>query len=63
MKEQFGEALDVEIHLNVSEAAKGYVLRGATTVLVDEQWVPLEIATSRGRMAEFLGKIVPQESS
>lgn len=54
MKEQFGEALDVEIHLNGSEAAQGYVLRGATTVLVNEQWVPLEIATSRGRMAEYL---------
>lgn len=58
MKEQFGEALDVEIHLNVSEAAKGYVLRGATTVLVDEQWVPLEIATNRGRMAEYLENLL-----
>lgn len=54
MKEQFGEALDVEIHINVSGAAQGYVLRGATTVLVDEQWIPLEIATNRGRMAEYL---------
>lgn len=58
MKEQFGEALDVEIHLNVSEAAKGYILRGATTVLVDEQWLPLEIATNRGRMAEYLEKLL-----
>jgi ubiquinone/menaquinone biosynthesis C-methylase UbiE len=49
-EEQFGTALDLEIHLNNSEAAKGFSLRGSTTVLVNGQWVPLDIATSRSRM-------------
>ena len=54
MKEQFEGAVDVHVHLNHSEAAQEYVLRGATTVLVNDQWVPLDIATSRSRMAAYL---------
>jgi hypothetical protein len=44
-KEQFGPDLDLEIRLNDSEAAQGHVLRGSTTVLVNGQWVPLDVAT------------------
>ena len=54
MREQFEGAVDVQVHLNDSDAAQGYVLRGATTVLVNDQWVPLDIATSRARMAAYL---------
>jgi hypothetical protein len=54
MKEQFNDAVDVQVHLNDSEAARGYVLRGATTVLVNDQWVSLDVATSRARMVAHL---------
>jgi hypothetical protein len=54
MKEQFEGTVDVQVHLNESDAAREYVLRGATTVLVNDQWVPLDVATSRARMAAYL---------
>jgi len=54
MKSRFGPALDLEIHLNDSAAALGYTLRGSTTVLVNDRWVPLDVATSQGRMAAYL---------
>ena len=58
MKEQFVGAVDVQVHLNDSEAAKGYNPRGSTTVLVKGEWVPLEIATSREKMASYLAGLV-----
>ena len=58
IKEQFGDKLDLEIHLNDSEAAQAYSLRGSTTVLVKGEWVPLEIATSREKMASYLADLV-----
>lgn len=61
MKEQFKGAVDVQVHLNDSEATRGYVLRGATTVLVNNQWVPLDVATSRARMAEYLTDEIGKE--
>jgi len=54
MKAHFGESLDVAIHLIDSPAAADYVLRGATTVYLNDVWVPLDIATSAGRMQEYL---------
>ncbi len=56
MKQKYDGKLDVEVHLNTSEAARDYVLRGSTTVLVNEQFVPLDIATSRVRMDEYLAR-------
>jgi hypothetical protein len=56
MKQKYGDQLDLEIHLNTSDAARGYVLRGSTTVLVDERFVPLDVATSRVRMDEYLAR-------
>lgn len=58
MKEQFGDKLDLEIHLNDSEAAKEYNLRGSTTVLARGDWVPLDIATSKAKMASYLADIL-----
>lgn len=58
MKEQLGNKLDLEIHLNDSEAAQGYNLRGSTTVLVKGEWVPLDIATSKARMASYLADVI-----
>ena len=56
MKAHFGEAIDVAIHLIDSPEAANYVLRAATTVFLDGAWVPLDIATSAGRMQEHIEK-------
>lgn len=57
MKERFDPALDLEVHLNDSAAARGYTLRGSTTVLVNDRWAPLDVATSQGRMAAYLADL------
>jgi hypothetical protein len=54
MRDQFGPALDVQMHLVESEAAKHYQLRGSTTVFVNDEWVPLETALSEDQMAAYL---------
>ncbi|MDD5169038.1 MAG: hypothetical protein PHN75_09485 [Syntrophales bacterium] len=54
MKIHFGEAIDVAIHLIDSPEAAKYVLRSATTVFLNDAWVPLDIATSAGRMQEYI---------
>jgi len=59
MKTRFGEMIDVAIHLVDSEEAARYELRGSTTVFVNEEWVPLDVATSADRMEAFLGKSLP----
>ncbi|MBT0666480.1 hypothetical protein KI809_19400 [Geobacter pelophilus] len=58
MKAHFGEAIDLEIHLIDSADAANYVLRGATTVFLDGTWVPLDIATSAGRMQEYIEQAI-----
>jgi len=55
MKDQFGAALDVQLHLVDSDEAKKYALRGSTSVFLGEEWVPLETAMSEAQMALFLG--------
>jgi hypothetical protein len=54
MKVQFGEEIDVAIHLIDSQEAENYVLRAATTVFLNNAWVPLDVATSAGRMQEYI---------
>jgi hypothetical protein len=54
MKVQFGEEIDVAIHLIDSPEAEKYVLRAATTVFLNNAWVPLDVATSAGRMQEYI---------
>ena len=57
MKEKFGEALDLEIYTNDSEESKRYNIMASTTVFINEEWVPLDIATSQKKLEEFLKKI------
>jgi len=58
MKDKFGEKIDLHMHLTDSEEAKRYPLKGATSVLVNDEWVPLDIALSEERMSDFLeGKL------
>ena len=54
MKAHFGEAIDVAIHLIDSPEAANYVLRASTTVFLNGVWIPLDIATSAGRMQEYI---------
>jgi hypothetical protein len=54
MKTHFGDKINVAIHLIDSPEAANYVLRGATTVFLNDVWVPLDIATSAARMQEYL---------
>ena len=54
MKAHFGEAIDLAIHLIDAPEAANYVLRGATSVFLNDAWVPLDVATSSGRMQEYL---------
>jgi hypothetical protein len=56
MKAHFGEGIYVAIHLIDSPEAVNYVLRGATTVFLNDVWVPLDVATSAARMQEYLEK-------
>uniref|UniRef100_C6E9I7 Uncharacterized protein n=1 Tax=Geobacter sp. (strain M21) TaxID=443144 RepID=C6E9I7_GEOSM len=61
MKNLFGEAIDLHIHLIDAPEAANYVLRGATTVFLNEEWVPLDTATSADRMQEFLEQALRRE--
>ena len=54
MREKFGEALDLRIFANDCEEAKAYRIKASTTVLLDKEWVPLEVATSKDKMEEVL---------
>jgi len=56
IKSNFGEALDLQIYTNDSEEAKSYNIKSSTTVFVNEEWIPLDIATSREKLGEFLKK-------
>lgn len=59
MKGRFGEMLDVAIHLVDSEEAARYELRGSTTVFVNDEWVPLDVATSADKMEAYLANLMP----
>jgi hypothetical protein len=54
LKEKFPNDLDLEIHTTNSEAAKGYVFKSSTTVLLDNQMVPLQTALSSPAMEDYL---------
>lgn len=54
MKDRFNGQIDLQIHLTNSDEAKKYQLRGSTTVFLDNEWVPLDVAISEERMAGHL---------
>jgi len=56
MKEKFGGRLDLNIYTNVSKEAECYALKASTTVFVNQKWIPLNTATSKEKMEEFLCK-------
>jgi hypothetical protein len=56
MKEKFDGKLNVKIYTLDSEEAKPYALefKGSTNVLLNNEWVPLNIAIEAGKMEAFL---------
>jgi len=54
MKDRFGEQIDLAIHLVDSEEAAKYELKGSTTVFINDEWVPLDVATSADKMADYI---------
>ena len=58
MKEKFGERLDVKIYTLDSEEAKEYALefKGSTNVLLNKEWVPLNVALDKSKMEDFLSR-------
>jgi len=47
------------IHLVDSEEADKYELRGSTTVFINDELVPLDVATSAEKMEAYLANIMP----
>jgi hypothetical protein len=58
MKEKFDGRLDVKIYTLDSEEAKEYALefKGSTNVLLNKEWVPLNVALDKSKMEDFLSR-------
>ncbi len=56
MQEKFGDKLNVKIHTLDSEEAKGYTFKSSTNVLFADEWLPLDVATDKEKMEDFLSK-------
>jgi len=58
MKEKFCGRLNVKIYTLDSEEAKPYAheFRGSTNVLLDNEWVPLDVAIETSKMEDFLSQ-------
>nr|WP_157212137.1 hypothetical protein [Desulfomonile tiedjei] len=54
MKDRFGDQIDLQIHLTDSKEAEQYKLKGATSVFIDGEFVPLDIAMSEEKMSHHL---------
>ena len=50
--------MDLAIHLVDSEEAAKYEFRGSTTVFVNDEWVPLDVATNADRMEAYLANMM-----
>lgn len=56
MKEKYGDKIDLKIYLSHSEEAQKYKLKSAASALVDEELIPLDVATDKDRMNNFLSE-------
>jgi len=56
MDERFGDKLEVGIHTLDSEEARGYTFKSSTNVLFENEWLSLETALDKEKMAEFLSQ-------
>ncbi len=58
MQERFRDRLNLKIHTINSPEATAYPLKGATNIFVGQEWVSLDVATSREKMEEYLTEIL-----
>ena len=58
MQEIFKEALELQIHRTDSPKALPYNLRSSTNVFVNDELVPLDVATSDTAMENYLNAIM-----
>ena len=58
MQERFKDQLDLHIYTTDSPEATAFSLKGATNIFINQQWVPLDIATSKEKMADYLINIL-----
>jgi len=58
MQEQFTNQLDLHIHTTDSPEAAAYALKGSTNLFVNQQWVPLDVATSKENMSRYINDLL-----
>jgi len=54
IKKRFQDSIDLNIYTNDSEEAKEVEIRGSTSVFVNDEAVPLEVALSNQKMESYL---------
>jgi len=54
MKDRYGERLHLEIYTTDSKEAEPYHFKSSTNVIFEKERVPVDIATDRIKMEEFL---------
>jgi len=54
MKKKYGDKLDLKIYTTDSKEAEPYHFRSSTNVLFENEHVPVDIATDRKKMDDFL---------
>jgi hypothetical protein len=62
MQEIFKDQLDLRMYTTDSPEAAAYSLKGSTNIFVNQQWVPLDVATSKEKMMEYLENLLGQKS-
>lgn len=58
MQEQFGGQLTLRTYLASAPEAAAFNLRGSTNVFVNGEWIALEVATDREKMAAYLNGLL-----
>ena len=61
MQEKLKDQLNLHIHTTDSPEAATYSLMGSTNIFVNQQWVPLDVATSKEKMMEYLENLLSQK--
>jgi hypothetical protein len=54
MKKRFEDSIDLNIYTNDSKEAKEFEIRGSTSVFVNDEAVPLDVALSNQKMESYL---------
>jgi len=54
MKKRFEDSIDLNIYTNDSEKAKEVEIKGSTSVFVNDEAVPLDMALSNQKMESYL---------